>query len=89
MLNRVLRTTVKFELGAALAVVSVVAALGLAVPMETLTDTPGLRQLAARATPARDLRLLVGLTLVVTAVALAANLAADAMTRGRREEPGC
>lgn len=74
---------------AALAAVSVVAALGLAVPMEALTDTPGLGQLAVRATLARDLRLLVGLTLVVTAVALVANLAADAMAPARREEPGC
>jgi peptide/nickel transport system permease protein len=65
---------------AALGVVSLMAAIGVAVPIEALTDTPGIGQLVLRATLARDVRLLVGLTLVVTALGLAANLAADLLS---------
>lgn len=71
----------------ALAGVTVNLALGAAVPVEVVCDSPGIGQLAWNAALARDLPLLVNLTMVVTAVTLLVNLAADlavAALGGRR-----
>lgn len=61
----------------ALAGVSAAAALGAAVPIEVICDSPGIGQLAWRAALGRDLPLLVTLTLINAAVVLAANTCAD------------
>ncbi|MFN0165787.1 MAG: ABC transporter permease subunit [Bryobacteraceae bacterium] len=61
----------------ALAGVSGAAALGAAVPIEVICDSPGIGQLAWRAALGRDLPLLVTLTLINTAIVLAANACAD------------
>ena len=70
----------------ALAGVSVSIAIGAAVPIEALCDQPGIGQLAWHAALARDLVLLVNLTLIVTLVTVVANSASDllgaAMQRG-------
>ncbi len=63
----------------ALAGVSVGAALGAAVPVEVLADVPGIGQLAWKAASGRDLPLMAGLTLVVTAITMGANAVADAV----------
>lgn len=71
----------------ALAGVTVSLALGAAVPVEVVCDSPGIGQLAWNAALARDLPLLVNLTMVVTAATLLVNLVADlaiAGLRGRR-----
>lgn len=72
----------------ALAGVSVSIAFGAAIPIEVVTDTPGIGQLAWQAALGRDLPLLVTLTLMVTAMIVAANTAADAavhMTSAERK----
>jgi peptide/nickel transport system permease protein len=61
----------------ALAGVSVSIAIGAAVPIEALCDQPGIGQLVWQAALARDLVLLVNLTLVVTLVTVIANSASD------------
>ena len=61
----------------ALAGVSVSLAMGAAVPIEVLLDSPGLGQLAWQAALGRDLPVLVNLTLFVTLLTLLANSAAD------------
>ncbi len=61
----------------ALAGVSVNVALGASIPIEVICDSPGMGQLAWQAALARDMPLLVGLTLVVTALTLIANSASD------------
>jgi len=70
----------------ALAGVSVSIAIGAAIPIEALCDQPGIGQLAWHAALARDLVLLVNLTLIVTLVTVVANSASDllgaAMQRG-------
>ena len=63
---------------AALAGASVPLAFGAAIPIESLGDSPGLGQLAWRAALGRDMPLLVSLTLLLTMVAVSANLLADA-----------
>jgi peptide/nickel transport system permease protein len=69
----------------ALAGVSVGIALGAAIPVEVMCDSPGIGQLAWKAALARDLPLLVTLTLVIAAITLSANFLADAFgTRGRQ-----
>jgi peptide/nickel transport system permease protein len=70
---------------AALFAATVTMALGAALPLEALGGWPGLGQLAWRATLARDVNLLVGLTLMITAITLAANLAAETLAGERRE----
>ena len=62
---------------AALAGASVPLAFGAVIPIESLGDSPGLGQLAWRAALGRDMPLLVSLTLLLTMVAVLANLAAD------------
>lgn len=61
----------------ALGGVSVSLALAAAVPVEVLCDLPGIGQLAWQAAMARDLPLLVNLTMIVTLVTLLANSLAD------------
>jgi len=61
----------------ALAGTSVTLAIGAAIPIETICDSPGIGQLAWKAATSRDLGLLLPLILAVTAITLTANLAAD------------
>jgi peptide/nickel transport system permease protein len=70
----------------ALAGTSVSMALGADVPVEVLSDVPGVGQLAWQAAIGRDLPLLVSVTLALTTLILAANGIADlAVSRlGRR-----
>jgi peptide/nickel transport system permease protein len=61
----------------ALAGVSVSMAVGAAIPVEALCGLPGIGQLAWQAALARDLPLLVNITIMVTLVTLLANSSAD------------
>jgi peptide/nickel transport system permease protein len=55
----------------------VTTAFGAAVPIEVLTDSPGIGQLAWNAALSRDLPVLAALTLVVAAVTVTSNQLAD------------
>lgn len=70
----------------ALAGISVNMALGAAIPVEALCDSPGVGQLVWKAALARDLPVLVNLTILIATLTAAANLASD-LARGlvRRE----
>jgi peptide/nickel transport system permease protein len=68
----------------ALAGVSVSLALGAAIPVEALCGLPGIGQLAWQAALARDLPLLMNITVVVTLVTLLANSSADVIGRAWR-----
>jgi peptide/nickel transport system permease protein len=57
--------------------VSLNLAFTAAIPIEALCDVPGLGQLAWQAALSRDLPVLVSVTLVLAAVTLAANMAAE------------
>jgi peptide/nickel transport system permease protein len=61
----------------AVAGVSVSVAVGAAIPVEALCGLPGIGQLAWQAALARDLPLLVNITILVTLVTLLANSGAD------------
>jgi peptide/nickel transport system permease protein len=61
----------------ALAGVSLGVAFGAAIPIEVLCDLPGIGQLAWMAALARDLPVLVSLTILVAAVTQVANAASD------------
>jgi peptide/nickel transport system permease protein len=63
----------------ALAGVTVSIALGASIPIESLCGLPGIGQLAWQAALARDLPLLVNITVLVTLVTLLANSGADVM----------
>jgi peptide/nickel transport system permease protein len=63
----------------AVAGVSVSMAVGAAIPVEALCGLPGIGQLAWQAALARDLPLLVNITVLVTLVTLLANSGADVM----------
>ncbi len=66
----------------ALAGVSVTLAFGASIPIEALSDSPGIGQLAWRAALGRDLPVLVTVTLLLTVVTVLANIIADiAMAR--------
>ena len=69
----------------ALAGVSISIGFGAAIPMEVVTSTPGIGQLAWLSAMARDLPVLVNLTLLVTAVTLGANLISDLAGAVRQE----
>lgn len=72
----------------ALAGVSVSMAIGAAIPVEALCGLPGIGQLAWQSAMARDLPLLVNITILVTLVTLLANSSADVMGKMvRRQEP--
>jgi peptide/nickel transport system permease protein len=71
----------------ALAGVSVSLAFSAAIPLEAVCDLPGVGQLAWQSALARDLPVLVSLTLLLTLVTRLANAAADlAISALRREE---
>jgi peptide/nickel transport system permease protein len=61
----------------ALAGISVSMAFGAAIPVETLCDLPGIGQLAWKAAIARDLPVLVSLTMIITVVTQLCNAASD------------
>jgi peptide/nickel transport system permease protein len=63
----------------AVAGVSVSVAVGAAIPVEALCGLPGIGQLAWQAALARDLPLLVNITILVTLVTLLANSGADVL----------
>ena len=60
-----------------LAGVSINMAIGALIPIELLCDSPGVGQLALQAALARDLPLLVSLTLVMTVVIMLSNMLAE------------
>jgi peptide/nickel transport system permease protein len=64
----------------ALAGVSVSTGLGAVIPVEALCDSPGVGQLVWQAALARDLPVLMHLTVLVAIVTCAANLVTDAVT---------
>jgi peptide/nickel transport system permease protein len=66
---------------AALAGVSIALAFGASIPIEALTDSPGVGQLAWRAALGRDLPVLVAITLLLATVTIIANLASDILLR--------
>ena len=68
----------------ALAGTSVTLAIGSAIPIETICDSPGIGQLAWKAATARDLGLLLPLILMVTGVTLTANFVADQLLSTRK-----
>src|SRR5262249_32093853 len=70
-----------------LAAVSVSLALGAAIPLEVLCDRPGIGQLAWQAALARDLPLLVGLTLVMALVVMSVNMVSDISNAALRRKP--
>jgi peptide/nickel transport system permease protein len=78
-----LRHVVSFALPAMVALlgVSISMAFGAAIPIEALSDTPGLGQLAWYAAINRDLPLIVNVTMIVALVTVASNFAADASCR--------
>jgi ABC-type dipeptide/oligopeptide/nickel transport system permease component len=61
----------------ALAGVSITLALGAAIPVEALADSPGLGHLAWKAALGRDLPVLVTITLLLTAITTIVNLFSD------------
>jgi peptide/nickel transport system permease protein len=61
----------------ALAGVSLSMAFGSAIPIEVICDSPGIGKLAWQAALARDLPLLVNLTVVVAVIIMAANSVSD------------
>jgi peptide/nickel transport system permease protein len=61
----------------ALAGVTITIALGAAIPIEALGDSPGLGQMAWRAALGRDLPVLVYVTLMLTVVSVATNVASE------------
>jgi len=65
----------------AVAGVSVSIAVGAAIPVEALCGLPGVGQLAWQAALARDLPLLMNITILVTLVTLLANSSADVFGR--------
>lgn len=70
----------------AVAGVSVSVAMGAAIPVEALCGLPGIGQLAWQAALARDLPLLVNITVLVTLVTLVANSGADLIGRALRRQ---
>ncbi|HEV2445280.1 MAG TPA: ABC transporter permease [Candidatus Sulfopaludibacter sp.] len=69
---------------AALAGISVSLAFGASIPIEVVSDTPGIGQLAWRAALERDLPLLVNITVLIALVTLVVNSLADLALAGRR-----
>jgi ABC-type dipeptide/oligopeptide/nickel transport system permease component len=71
----------------AVAGVSVSLAVGAAIPVEALCGLAGVGQLAWQAALARDLPLLMNITILVTLVTLLANSAADVIGHMLRSQP--
>jgi peptide/nickel transport system permease protein len=61
----------------ALAAASVSLAIGAAIPIEAICDVPGLGKLAWNAAMARDLPLLVNLTMIVAVATTAATAVSE------------
>ena len=61
------------------AAISITMAIGAAIPVETICDAPGLGRLAWQAALARDLPLLVNLTMLIALVTTAATGLAEAL----------
>jgi peptide/nickel transport system permease protein len=70
----------------ALGGISVSMAMGALIPVEALCDSPGVGQLLWQAAMARDLPVLVNVTLLLAAFTIGANLLADT-ARSAREGP--
>jgi peptide/nickel transport system permease protein len=66
----------------ALVGVSISIGIGILLPIEVVSDVAGIGQLAWQAAQARDLPLLVNLTMVVTFVTVCATLISDAAQQG-------
>jgi peptide/nickel transport system permease protein len=66
----------------ALVGVSISIGIGVLLPIEVVSDVAGIGQLAWQAAEARDLPLLVNLTMVVTFVTVCSTLISDAAQRG-------
>jgi peptide/nickel transport system permease protein len=66
----------------ALVGVSISIGIGVLLPIEVVSDVAGIGQLAWQAAQARDLPLLVNLTMVVTFVTVCATLVSDAAQQG-------
>jgi peptide/nickel transport system permease protein len=62
--------------------VSMSIAIGVLLPIEVISDSPGIGQLAWQAAQSRDLTLLVNLTLIVTLLTVCATTLSDAARRG-------
>ena len=71
----------------ALIAVSINMAFGAAIAIEAICDIPGLGQLAWKAASARDLPVLVVLTVMMALVTQMSNLVADACTPALRSQP--
>jgi peptide/nickel transport system permease protein len=65
---------------AALAAVTVTLAFGACIAVEALSDSAGIGEMAWRAALGRDLPVLVAVTLLLTAITVASNIAAEAAT---------
>ena len=70
----------------ALAGISVSMAMGAMVPVEALCDSPGVGQLVWQAAMARDLPVLVNVTLLLAAFTIGANLVADTARTAREAQ---
>jgi peptide/nickel transport system permease protein len=70
----------------ALGGISVSMAMGSMVPVEALCDSPGVGQLVWQAALARDLPVLVNVTLLLAAFTIGANLLADAARSAREAQ---
>ena len=62
--------------------VSISIGIGVLLPIEVVSDVPGIGQLAWQAAQSRDLPLLVNLTMIVTFATVCATLISDAAQRG-------
>ncbi len=71
---------------AALAGISVSLAFGASIPIEVISDAPGVGQLAWKAAMDRDLPLLVNITVLVALMTLVANSLADLALAAWRPE---
>jgi peptide/nickel transport system permease protein len=69
----------------ALAGVSIGIAIGAAIPVEALCGIPGIGQLAWQAALARDLPLLINISMLVIACVVVANSGADLLSEERRQ----
>lgn len=70
---------------AALAGIAVTLAFGASIPIEAISDTPGIGQLAWRAALDRDLPLLVNITILIALMTMIVNTFADLALAGRRQ----
>ena len=70
----------------AIAASSISIALGAAVPLEVICDSPGLGQLAWKATLGRDLSVLLSVTLMIAAINSVAAATTDIANKALREQ---